>query len=167
VTDTTMALRIQAVDAAAIARIVLPHGAIVTPAPAFAAGACDTLVMSNWGDPTATTSCGGFLPVIRALGDVTVRGGVGQGILIAAGDIVFEQGAAFHGLVMAHDDFTTGPGGGSVFGGVLAADLRRGPGDFSLVASGGQVKRSSCRTLLARLGAAPPIRIAQRWWAEF
>jgi hypothetical protein len=81
--------------------------------------------------------------------------------------VIFENGATFHGLVMAHDDFLTGSGGGSVFGAVLAADVRRAAGDQTFVGDGGEVRRSSCRLLQARLGGAAPRRVKQRWWAEF
>jgi hypothetical protein len=165
--DTTLTARFTAIDSAAIATLMLPAGAVITPAPLVTAGACDTIAIANWGDPTGAGPCGHHFPVIRALGDVTVRGGSGQGILIAGGDVTFENGATFHGLVMAHDDFLTGSGGGSVFGAVLAADARRAPGDQTFVGDRGEVRRSPCRLLQARLGAAAPLRVKQRWWAEF
>jgi hypothetical protein len=164
--DSTVPARVASLASTLVADIVLPAGAIMTPAPLVIAGACDTLSASNWGDP-AGGPCATHLPVIRALGDLTVRGGTGQGIIIALGDIVFESGAAFAGLVVAHDDFVTGSGGGLVLGAVLAGDARRGPGDHSVVASGGLIRRSSCRLRQARLAAAPPVRIRERWWAEF
>ena len=37
------------------------------------------------------------------MGDLIVRGGMGQGILIAAGDVQFENGAAFSGIVTPRD----------------------------------------------------------------
>ena len=120
----------------------------------------------NWGDP-AGGACATHLPVIRAAGNLTLRGGRGHGTIIAAGDVVFEQGATFAGLVIAGDDFVTGPGGGTVLGAVLAGDGRRGPQDHSVVTDGGLVRRSTCRVRLARLAAAPPMRVRDRWWAEF
>jgi hypothetical protein len=153
-------------DSVLTADIVLAAGAVVTPGPTVTAGICDTVPANNWGDP-AGGPCGNRLPVIRALGDLTVRGGVGQGILIAAGDIVFENGASFSGLVMPGDDFATGAGGGSVLGAVIAGDVRRGAGDHTIVGSGGNIRRSSCRLRMAQLAAAPPVRVKQRWWAEF
>jgi hypothetical protein len=145
---------------------VIPAGAIVTPAPAIAAGVCDTTATTNWGDP-AGGACGAHLPVIKALGDLTLRGGVGQGILIVNGDVVFENGASFAGLVMVADDFATGAGGGSVLGAVIAGDARRGAGDQTIVGSGGHIRRSTCRLRQARLAAASPVRAKHRWWAEF
>lgn len=164
--DSTISARVASLATALVADIVLPAGAIVTPAPLVSAGVCDTLAALNWGDPGGGP-CATHLPVIKALGDLTVRGGTGQGIIIASGDIVFESGAVFAGLVVAHDDYVTGSGGGMVLGAVLAGDARRGPGDHSVVANGGLIWRSSCRLRQARLAAAPPVRIKARWWVEF
>ena len=166
ITDATVAQSLASLDSALTPDLVIPAGAVVTPAPVVAAGACDTTATTNWGDP-AGGSCGAHLPVIRALGDLTVRGGVGQGILIVDGDVVFENGASFAGLVMVADDFVTGAGGGSVLGAVIAGDARRAAGDHTIVGSGGHIRRSSCRLRQARLAAANPVRARQRWWAEF
>jgi hypothetical protein len=149
------------------ADIALPPGAIVTPAPIVSAGVCDTLQAANWGDSGGSGPCAFHFPVVRALGDLTVRGGSGQGIIVAAGDVTFEQGARFAGIVVAQDDFVTGAGGGVVIGAVIAGDARRGPGDYSTVADGGMIRRSSCRIRQARLAAASPVPLRGRWWAEF
>ena len=164
--DSTISRFIASLDSALVADIVLPDGAIVTPAPVFAGAICDTLEVTNWGAPNGGP-CASHFPVIRALGDVIVRGGTGQGILIAAGDVQFENGAMFFGIVTPRDDFVTGSGGGSVLGAVMAGDTRRGVGDYTVVGSGSQVRRSTCRVQQARLAAAQPTRITQRWWAEF
>lgn len=164
--DSTISSLIATLDSGLVHDLVVAAGAIVTPLPVVNAGLCDTLYATNWGDPMGG-ACATHFPVIRALGDVTVRGGRGQGIIIAAGDVTFEQGALFGGIVMARDDFVTGAGGGIVLGTVLAGDARRGPGDHTVVADGGLIRRSSCRLRQARLASAPPGRIRDRWWAEF
>lgn len=164
--DSTIPALITRLDSALTPDIVLPDGAIITPAPVVAAGRCDTLSVTNWGDPNGGP-CAAHFPVIRALGDVIVRGGTGQGILIASGDVQFENGAAFSGIVTPRDDFVTGNGGGSVLGVVIAGDVRRGAGDHTIVGSGSRIRRSMCRAQQARFAAARPTRITQRWWAEF
>lgn len=164
--DSSIPALVTATGASLVPDLTLPAGAVVTPGPALSAGACDTLVATNWGDPGGGP-CGVRRPVIVALGDVTMRGGTGQGILYAAGDVTFEAGAFFAGLVVAGDDFLTGSGGGIVLGAVLAGDARRGAGDHSQVGAGGVVRRASCQVRLARLAAAAPIRVRDRWWAGF
>ena len=165
-TDSTPASIALRLDSAVTPTIVLPDGAIVTPAPVVSAGVCDTLSPTNWGDPSGGV-CASHFPIIRALGNVTVRGGAGQGILIAGGDVRFENGAWFSGIVTPRDDFVTGSGGGVVLGAVVAGDARRGPGDFTIVGSGGSIRRSSCRVQQVRLATANPTRVTLRWWAEF
>jgi hypothetical protein len=166
VTDSSVSVLVSTLDSALVADIVLPDGAIVTPSPVVTGGVCDTTAVANWGDPGGG-ACSRHFPVIRAMGDLIVRGGMGQGILIAAGDVQFENGAAFSGIVTPRDDFVTGNGGGSVLGVVIAGDVRRGAGDHSVVGSGSWIRRSTCRVHQARLAAAHPMRITQRWWAEF
>jgi hypothetical protein len=166
ITDSSASVLVAKFDSALRADIVLPDGAIITPAPAATGAVCDTTVVTNWGDPGGG-ACARHFPVIRALGDIIVRGGTGQGILIAAGDVLFENGASFSGIVTPRDDFVTGSGGGSVLGVVIAGDARRGAGDHSVVGSGSWIRRSTCRVHQVRLAAAHPTRITQRWWAEF
>lgn len=166
ITDSLTSALVAKLDAALLADIVLPDGAIVSPAPVLVGSGCDTTVVTNWGDPGGGP-CSSRFPVIRAMGDVIVRGGTGQGILIAAGDVQFENGATFSGIVTSRDDFVTSSGGGVVLGVVIAGDARRGAGDHTVVGSGSRIQRSTCRVLQARLAAAHPTRITQRWWAEF
>ena len=165
VTDSAAAMLVAKLDSTLVADIVLPDGAIVTPAPLLLGSGCDTTVVTNWGDPGGGP-CASHFPLIRAMGDVIVRGGTGQGILIAAGDVQFENGATFSGIVTPRDDFVTGSGGGTVLGAVIAGDAHRGAGDHTVVGSGSRIQRSTCRVLQARLAAAYPTRITQRWWAE-
>jgi hypothetical protein len=165
--DSTVSSRAATLTANLVADLTLPAGAIVTPGPIVNGSMCDTLPSTNWGDYGGNGPCRFHFPVIRALGDLTVRGGAGQGIIVAAGDVIFEQGARFAGIVVVQDDFVTGGGGGIVIGAVVAADVRGGPGDHSVVADGGMIRRSSCRIRQARLAAASPVRLRERWWAEF
>lgn len=165
-TDSGIAANIATLATTLVDDVVVPAGAVVTPAPVISAGICDTVAANNWGDP-AGGACASHWPVIRALGDVTVRGGAGQGILVANGDVRFENGALFAGIVIAQDDIVTGAGGGTILGVAMAGDIRQAPADHTMIADGGLVRRSTCRIRQARLAAAPPIRLRNRWWAEF
>lgn len=165
--DSGAAARVAALRSTLVPDLVLPAGAVVTPGPLMAGAACDTTLPSNWGEPGGSGPCAHRLPVIRALGDITMRGGRGQGILVADGDVVLEGGAVFAGIIVAQDDIVTGPGGGRVLGAALAADVRAGAGDHTYIGDGGSVRRSSCRARRARLGNASPVRVLQRWWVEF
>jgi len=164
--DSSVAANIAALAATLVADIVVPAGAVVTPAPIITAGICDTAAANNWGDPVGG-ACASHWPVIRALGDLTIRGGSGQGIVLANGDLRFENGALFAGLVIAQDDIVTGAGGGTILGVAMAGDIRQAPADHTVIGDGGVIRRSTCRIRQARLAAASPIRLKNRWWAEF
>jgi hypothetical protein len=151
---------------ASTADVVVPPNAVLTPAPATSAGACQ-VGTTNWGDPGGTSVCASYYPVIWAQGDVTINGGVGQGILIADGDVRLASGAAFSGLVIARDDIVTLGGGGRILGAALAGDMRPGAGDYTVVGSGSLVQYSSCALHSAVYASAPLIRVRQRAWAEF
>jgi hypothetical protein len=151
---------------AARADVILPPGAVITPAPVVAAGVCQVSQSSNWGDPAAASPCADHHPVIWARGDVTVIGGIGQGILLAEGDVRFGAGASFAGLIVTADDFVIGVGGGTMIGAVLAGDRRRGGGDHTRVNDGGLVRFSSCAVQRALYATAPLRRVRDRAWAE-
>ena len=152
---------------AAGADVVVAPNAIITPAPSFSSGACQAGVVTNWGDPGGGSACASYYPVIWAQGDVTINGGVGQGILIADGDVRLASGASFSGLVIARDDIVTLGGGGTIRGAALAGDARAGAGDYTIVASGALVQYSSCALHAALYASAPLIRVRQRGWSEF
>ena len=45
-----------------------------------------------------------YAPLLWARGDLELRGGRGQGILLVDGDLVVSQGAEFHGVVITRDE---------------------------------------------------------------
>lgn len=151
---------------AARADILLPPNATITPLPVAAGGVCQPSAPGNWGDPTPGAACADWLPVIWAPGDVTITGGTGQGLLLAAGDVHLEGGARFAGVIVAGDDLVTGSGGGTVIGAVLAGDLTTAAGDYTNVGDGAMVRWSACAVGRALFGSAPPVRLMERWWAE-
>ena len=145
---------------------VLSGGAVVSPAPRLTGTTCDASVTSNWGEPIGTGPCARYAPVIWVRGDLTLNGGRGQGVLLVDGDLHVQNGAEFHGVVIARDDVVSGPGGGALFGAVLAADSVRGPGDHSLIGDDLLVRRSSCTAAGVLRRAAPLVPVARRAWAE-
>lgn len=147
------------------ADIVLPPNAVITPGPVVTGGACQRTAPGNWGDPAALSPCAAWLPVIHAVGDVTIMGGVGQGILLAEGDVRIDGGARFSGVIVANDDVHL-TAGAVVLGAVRAGDARTASGDHSHVANGARVRYSSCAVTRAQLGAALLRRVRQRWWVE-
>jgi len=132
-----------------------------TPAPRGPLGVCAIDEAWNWGDPDRPRrSCGSHFALRRAEGGLDVLGGVGQGILIVEGDLVFRAGARFYGLVIVGGmlrvlDGATLEGMAVAYGGVE-------------VGTEGTIRGSACwavRSLAAlreSLGSPVPFRIAQR-----
>ena len=72
-----------------------------TPAPVERLGVCAAEEPWGWGDPDhPTRPCGGRLPLRAADGDLTMDGGVGQGVLVVDGDLTLTSGARYYGLVL-------------------------------------------------------------------
>ncbi|MCC6931487.1 MAG: hypothetical protein IT359_21035 [Gemmatimonadaceae bacterium] len=149
------------------ATIVVPPGGIVTPASVLAAGQCDRSVSSNWGDPGGVGPCASYAPLIWAQGDVEVRGGAGQGVLLVEGDLTLSAGARFAGVVIVRDDLRSSGIGGTLLGLALAGDRNVAAGDHSILDGQTLVQRSRCAVDLALERAAPLVRVAKRSWSPF
>jgi hypothetical protein len=147
------------------ATVSLPGGAVVTPSPSVVGTACDRTSATNWGEPQGTGACASHAPVIRVNGDLELRGGRGQGVLLVDGDLRVTNGAEFHGVVITRDDVLSGPGGGRVFGVVLAADSLRGPGDHSDIGDALTLRYASCTAAGVLRRSAPLVPVRHRAWA--
>jgi len=138
--------------------------AVVAPAP-VGAPACDTTARDNWGDPAAAASgsgCGGYYPVILAMGDLRLGGGSGQGVLLVTGDLEIEGGFFFYGPVLVRGNLTVRDAGGLLVGGVWAASA-------ALIPSGAgtaEVAFSECASSNALLSGAPATPLGERSWGQ-
>jgi hypothetical protein len=103
--------------------------------------------------------------VLWAQGDLEIRGGLGQGLLLVDGDFTLSQGAEFHGVVIARDDVRSGGGGGRVLGLAMAGDMRAGPGDHTTLGDGAQINLSRCAVHGALRRSARLVPLVRRWWA--
>lgn len=147
------------------ASVRLPPNAIVTPTPAVSGTVCDRAASSNWGDPLRATPCRDYFPVIWAAGDVTVRGGGGQGILLVEGDATLDASASFTGVIVSRDDVRSGAGGAHVVGQILAQDRDVSDGRHPEVLAGGVFERSRCAVTRATEGMAFLRRVRERSWS--
>ena len=104
---------------------------------------CDTSIRGNWGDPSGGT-CGDELPVILALGDLHVSGGVGQGILVVEGDLDIGRDFAFYGVVIVKGRLRAAGPGNRVEGAVvIRGDGQSDSGSATL--EGSVIRYSGCR----------------------
>lgn len=99
------------------------------PGPVERFGACAEGEPWGWGDPeNPRLPCGPHLPLRASLGDLSVVGGVGQGLLAVDGDLTLTAGARYYGLVLVRgtvrledgaslEGFAVALGGGSIAAG--------------------------------------------------
>lgn len=166
--DTTRYRRFGREDWATLTRhaaVTLAPGAVVTPAPRVAGGACDRAAPDNWGAPGGGGPCAAYAPLIWARGDLELRGGDGQGVLLVDGDLTLSAGARFVGVILVHDDVVSQGLGGTVLGAVLAEDANVAPGDHSLLDGASHIQRSRCAIDRALERSARLVRVRDRWWA--
>jgi len=141
------------------ATLVLPSGTYAT-SPATVGTSCDLLRSTNWGDPGgATTPCGGYLPVVRIDGDLTLSGGLGQGILLVNGDLRITGPFTFHGMMIVKGGVDiTAPT--DVRGILAAAELRSGTGPVTQL----KVHYSKCMISNSLYSSAPLSPLSSRAW---
>jgi hypothetical protein len=141
------------------ATVVLPGGTYTT-SPATVGTSCDLRRSTNWGDPGgAVTPCGGYLPLVRVDGDLSLNGGLGQGILLVNGDLRITGPFTFHGMMIVKGGVDiTAPT--DVRGILAAAELRSGAGSVTQL----KVHYSKCIIAKSLYSSAPLSPLSSRAW---
>lgn len=81
---------------------------------------CDTDDSRNWGAPLDPASpCASHFPIVYAPDGLDLRGGAGQGVLIANGDLTIRGETAFYGPVLVRGNVLL-ESGASIHGGLSA-----------------------------------------------
>jgi len=143
---------------------LLEAGAVITrPHPTLTVvGRCDRDNAQNWGDPLGVLQgapCGQYAPVIHALGDLTIDGGVGQGTLLVDGNLRVSGGFSWHGAVLVRGSVDVAGDATRLLGGIVA-------GGSATIRAGAEVRRSSAELERAMMAAAHPVVATERWWIE-
>lgn len=99
-------------------------------------------------------------PVLHAVGDLNLLGGIGQGVLLVDGRLTLTGGVAFSGLVVALGGLTVGAGGATLTGGVVTQSLEVIPGTFLKAGYSACVLRKVLR------GPTRAIPLQYRSWAQ-
>jgi hypothetical protein len=99
----------------------------ITVQPVYSSNRCMRADPLNWGDPLGSADCGLHFPAVHVPGDLTVGGGVGQGVLMVDGDLTLGGGFVYHGLVLVGGRLET-TGLGAVVIGAVQIDDRNGVG---------------------------------------
>jgi hypothetical protein len=149
---------------AARANITLPGGNYTTD-PVVTNGACNTNVLTNWGDGMNPGQlCSDYFPIIHLTGSVTLNGTQGQGILLVDGDLNVQGSYQFFGITIIQGDLKTAGGGNTdahFWGGVMAKNA-----DLSTQSLSGKatLNFSSCSILAALQATSPISMMRQRGW---
>lgn len=136
-------------------------------APSYLGTTCNTGDPNNWGDPfrtvPATAYCGSYYPIIYSNGNLSVTGGVGQGLLLVNGDLSVAGGFQFFGIVIVTGHLKTTGTGGHFTGGVLAQNVDL---EQNTVLGNAVITYSSCASSYAMKAIASPILTTGRSWVD-
>lgn len=127
---------------------------------------CDTSVRSNWGDPSGVGPCANEFPIIWAQGDLHLKTGQGQGILIVDGDLTASGNFDFYGIVIVLGELYTTGTGNHLEGNVIV----QGHGQLdseSTTLGNSLVQYSKCRIDKAFNAAVRPRPLGKRSWIDF
>ena len=142
---------------------VVPSGSYSGVEPSYDAIGCRVDDSMNWGDPYSQASgCGAYLPVVYAPGDLVVIGGIGQGVLLVAGDLTLRAGFTYRGLVLVAGDLALIGAGTGVVGAVQVGSERSG----GAVAMEGRsaIEYSGCALRRALAGSSRATPLPRRSW---
>ena len=139
--------------------------------PTTSGGACNKSDIYNWGEPrrdapgvAAIDECQDYFPIVYfGAGTLKLQGGVGQGILLVAGDLWMSGGFEFTGLIIVLGEVRTTGTGAKLTGAVLSNNFY---GDQSSFGGNPTIQYSGCAIAGALRGTAAGIPIAQRPWAQ-
>ena len=143
------------------ATLVLPGGSYATR-PATVGTSCDLQQPTNWGEPGGLgTPCGDYLPLVRIDGDLTLGGGVGQGILLVNGNLHVLSTYTFRGIVIVTGSVDIGAPT-EIMGTLAAADLRSGMSPVTQL----KVHYSKCVIFNSLEFSSPLTPLASRAWRQ-
>ncbi len=146
-----------------LAWVVVPGG-LVRPTPRASNATCVTAASDNWGDPYgAARPCGRYHPLVYVTGDLEIRGGTGQGVLIVDGDLAVSDGFTFVGLVVVRGAFQSSGVGNRIDGALIVANTELTP---ISIAGASVVQYSSCGLHTALIASARAGLLREWGWFQ-
>ncbi len=142
---------------------VVPAGRYSGVGPSYDAVGCRVADPRNWGDPYSPASgCGAYLPVVYAPGDLVVIGGIGQGVLLVAGDLTLRAGFTYRGLVLVAGDLALIGAGTGVVGAVQVGS--EGSGGAVAMEGRSAIEYSQCALRRALASSSRGTPLPRRSW---
>ena len=153
---------------AAVASKVIASGTTIpSMTPTVTGGVCNTALLYNWGDANRNTpagKCENYFPIIHALGNIHITGGVGQGILLVDGDLQMSGSSWFVGVVIVRGTLRTSGSGAGIFGTVMAANVSLD--ESTTIIGNSYVQYSSCAVANVLAASAMVVPVKERAWIE-
>jgi Tfp pilus assembly protein PilX len=138
--------------------------------PTLTGALCNKTNLYNWGEPRrgagSVAQCQSYFPVVYygdAGGELKLEGGVGQGVLLVAGDLTMSGGFEFVGLIIVLGEVKVTGTGAKVTGGILSNNFY---GDASVFGGTSTLTYSSCAIGAALTGASDAYPLGQRAWVQ-
>jgi hypothetical protein len=139
--------------------------------PTVSGGACNKSNLYNWGEPrrdgagvAAVEECQNHFPVVYfGAGTLKLQGGVGQGILLVAGDLWLAGGFEYTGLIIVLGEIKTTGNGNKVTGAILSNNFY---GEESSIGGTPTVQYSSCAVQAALTNTSSGYPLDLRPWAQ-
>ena len=153
--------------ASVASKVIAAGTTIPSMTPTVTGGVCNTALLYNWGDANRNTpagKCENYFPIIHALGNVHITGGVGQGILLVDGDLQMSGSAWFVGVVIVRGTLRTSGSGAGVFGAVMAANVSLD--ESTTIIGNSYIQYSSCAVANALAASAMVVPVKERAWIE-
>jgi hypothetical protein len=150
-------------DLKAIANHRLSGGSLWI-SPVESNGICVTENPENWGDPyDRQGACGDHFPAVYSIGDLIVRGGQGQGILVVDGDLTIGGDFHFFGVAIVLGRFQTVGLGSQITGAVIVLNSDLEPQSLS---DNTRILYSSCAVAEALAGSGRGVLLRERSWLD-
>jgi hypothetical protein len=133
--------------------------------PSLNGAACNYSDNMNWGDPSRTTACGDYFPIIFIDGNLKIQANSqGQGVLLVNGDLDMAGGFEFNGIVIVRDDIKSTGNGNKISGSAFAGNTYTT--DNTSISGNSEIQFSRCAIERAAKGSATIVRTKQRGFAE-
>lgn len=125
---------------------------------------CVTESSDNWGNPYDQTGpCGDYFPVIYSRNDLTIAGGIGQGVLVVDGDLTLVGGFHYRGIIIVLGRFNSIGIGSRVEGAVIVANTNLGD---QILEGTTVIQYSSCVVGSALAGSGRGTLLRERSWLD-
>ncbi|HKW48092.1 MAG TPA: hypothetical protein VJN70_11625 [Gemmatimonadaceae bacterium] len=154
------------------ADIRLAADAHITPMPIAAGGTC-AASDANWGDPRGSVAeCAERAPLVYAPGDLTIDGGVGQGVLLVEGRLAIAGPFTFSGQIVARHGIETLADNITISGAVYAwrassdANVSHALTSDVRLAHATTLRNSGCDAGYGIASRLQPRYVRERAWSE-